>query len=59
MATRHARNARDSHSPVRFASSHLAFDKIAAKRFAAHCGCEGADRRRLEHIDAALVEYDN
>ena len=28
------------------ASSHLAFDKVAAKRFAAHCGREGAGRRR-------------
>jgi len=40
------------------ASSHLAFDKIAAKRFAAIAGVKAPIGLRLEEIDAALVEYD-
>ena len=40
------------------ASSHLAFDKIAAKRFAAIAGVMAPIGLRLEDIDAALVEYD-
>jgi D-alanine-D-alanine ligase len=40
------------------ASSHLAFDKIAAKRFAAIAGVKPPIGLRLEDIDAALVEYD-
>jgi D-alanine-D-alanine ligase len=40
------------------ASSHLAFDKIAAKRFAAIAGVRAPIGVRLEDIDAALVEYD-
>jgi D-alanine-D-alanine ligase len=40
------------------ASSHLAFDKIAAKRFAAIAGVKAPIGLRLEDIDAALVEYD-
>ena len=39
------------------ASSHLAFDKIAAKRFAAIAGVMAPIGLRLEDIDAALVEY--
>ena len=40
------------------ASSHLAFDKIAAKRFAAIAGVKAPIGLRLEDIDAALVQYD-
>ena len=40
------------------ASSHLAFDKIAAKRFAAIAGVKAPIGLRLEDIDAALVAYD-
>src|SRR4030081_3407108 len=40
------------------ASSHLAFDKIAAKRFAAIAGVMAPIGLRLEDIDAALVGYD-
>ena len=40
------------------ASSHLAFDKIAAKRFAAIAGVKAPIGLRLEDIDAALVEHD-
>src|SRR6266702_3034182 len=40
------------------ASSHLAFDKIAAKRFAAIAGVKAPIGLRLEDIDAALGEYD-
>jgi D-alanine-D-alanine ligase len=40
------------------ASSHLAFDKIATKRFAAIAGVKAPIGLRLEDIDAALVEYD-
>ena len=40
------------------ASSHLAFDKIAAKRFAAIAGVKAPIGLRLEDIDAALIEYD-
>ena len=40
------------------ASSHLAFDKIAAKRFAVIAGVKAPIGLRLEDIDAALVEYD-
>ena len=39
------------------ASSHLAFDKIAAKRFAAIAGVKAPDGVALEEIDAALAEY--
>jgi D-alanine-D-alanine ligase len=40
------------------ASSHLAFDKIAAKRFAAIAGVKAPIGLRLEDIDAALVDFD-
>ncbi len=39
------------------AASHLAFDKIAAKRFAAIAGVKTAVGIRLEEIDAAFAEY--
>jgi D-alanine-D-alanine ligase len=39
------------------ASSHLAFDKIAAKRFAAIAGVTAPVGLLLEDIDAALAEY--
>jgi D-alanine-D-alanine ligase len=39
------------------ASSHLAFDKIAAKRFAAIAGVTGPDGVALGDIEAALTEY--
>ena len=39
------------------ASSHLAFDKIAAKRFAAIAGVKAPDGVALEDIEAALAEY--
>jgi D-alanine-D-alanine ligase len=39
------------------ASSHLAFDKIAAKRFAAIAGVTPPAGVALEDIDAALAEY--
>jgi D-alanine-D-alanine ligase len=39
------------------ASSHLAFDKIAAKRFAAIAGVKAPAGIALEDIDAALAEY--
>jgi D-alanine-D-alanine ligase len=39
------------------ASSHLAFDKIAAKRFAAIAGVKPPAGVALEDIDAALAEY--
>jgi D-alanine-D-alanine ligase len=39
------------------ASSHLAFDKVAAKRFAAIAGVKAPIGLRLEDIDAALTEY--
>jgi D-alanine-D-alanine ligase len=38
-------------------SSHLAFDKIAAKRFAAIAGVEVPESIQLEEIDAAFAEY--
>jgi D-alanine-D-alanine ligase len=38
-------------------SSHLAFDKIAAKRFAAIAGVKVPDNIRLEEIDAAFADY--
>jgi D-alanine-D-alanine ligase len=39
------------------ASSHLAFDKVAAKRFAAIAGVKAPNGIALEDIEAALVEY--
>ena len=39
------------------ASSHLAFDKVAAKRFAAIAGVKAPDGIDLEDIDAAFAEY--
>src|SRR5207302_10237355 len=39
------------------ASSHLAFDKIAAKRFAALVGVKAPKDVMLEQADAALAEY--
>jgi D-alanine-D-alanine ligase len=39
------------------ASSHLAFDKVAAKRFAAIAGVKAPAGIALEDIDAALAEY--
>jgi D-alanine-D-alanine ligase len=39
------------------ASSHLAFDKVAAKRFAAIAGVKAPIGVRLEDIDAALTQY--
>jgi D-alanine-D-alanine ligase len=39
------------------ASSHLAFDKVAAKRFAAVAGVTAPIGLMLEDIDAALAEY--
>jgi D-alanine-D-alanine ligase len=39
------------------ASSHLAFDKAAAKRFAAIAGVKAPEGIALEDIDAALAEY--
>jgi D-alanine-D-alanine ligase len=39
------------------ASSHLAFDKVAAKRFAAIAGVKAPAGVLLEDIDAALSEY--
>jgi D-alanine-D-alanine ligase len=39
------------------ASSHLAFDKVAAKRFAAVAGVTAPIGVMLEDIDAALAEY--
>ncbi len=39
------------------ASSHLAFDKVAAKRFAAIAGVPGPAGVALEDIDAAFAEY--
>ena len=39
------------------ASSHLAFDKPAAKRFAAIAGVKAPAGVRLEHAEAALAEY--
>ena len=39
------------------ASSHLAFDKVAAKRFAAIAGVKTAKGLALEEIDAAFAEY--
>jgi D-alanine-D-alanine ligase len=39
------------------ASSHLAFDKIAAKRFAAIAGVKAPIGLMLQDIDAALAEY--
>jgi D-alanine-D-alanine ligase len=39
------------------ASSHLAFDKAAAKRFAAVAGVKGPEGIALEDIDAAFAEY--
>src|ERR1700675_2625435 len=39
------------------ASSHLAFDKIAAKRFAAIAGVKVTVDVVLEHVEAALAEY--
>jgi D-alanine-D-alanine ligase len=39
------------------ASSHLAFDKIAAKRFAAIAGVNAPEGIALEDIDAAFAEY--
>ncbi len=38
-------------------SSHLAFDKVSAKRFAAIAGVTVPDNIRLEEIDAAFEEY--
>ncbi len=38
-------------------SSHLAFDKVAAKRFAAIAGVEVPENIALEEIDEALAEY--
>ena len=39
------------------ASSHLAFDKVAAKRFVAIAGVHGPAGVALEDIEAALAEY--
>jgi D-alanine-D-alanine ligase len=39
------------------ASSHLAFDKVAAKRFAAIAGVKAPDGIALEDIEAAFAEY--
>ncbi len=39
------------------ASSHLAFDKIAAKRFAAIAGVPAPAGLALEHLDRALADY--
>ena len=39
------------------ASSHLAFDKVAAKRFAAIAGVKAPASVALEDIDAAFAEY--
>src|SRR4029078_480617 len=39
------------------ASSHLAFDKIAAKRFVAIAGVQAPEGIALEDIDAAFAEY--
>src|SRR6266851_4427450 len=39
------------------ASSHLAFDKVAAKRFASIAGVKAPIGLMLEDIDAALAEY--
>jgi D-alanine-D-alanine ligase len=39
------------------ASSHLAFDKVAAKRFAAIAGVKAPQGVALENIEAALIEY--
>jgi len=39
------------------ASSHLAFDKVAAKRFAAIAGVKAPDGVALENIEAAFAEY--
>jgi D-alanine-D-alanine ligase len=39
------------------ASSHLAFDKVAAKRFAAIAGVRAPQDIALEDIDAAFAEY--
>jgi D-alanine-D-alanine ligase len=39
------------------ASSHLAFDKIAAKRFAEIAGVKAPSGVALEHAEAALVQY--
>jgi D-alanine-D-alanine ligase len=39
------------------ASSHLAFDKVAAKRFAAIAGVTAPAGVKLEDIEAALAEY--
>src|ERR1700694_329241 len=39
------------------ASSHLAFDKVAAKRFAEIAGVKAPKGVALEEIDAALAEY--
>ena len=39
------------------ASSHLAFDKVAAKRFAEIAGVKAPKGMALEDIDAALAEY--
>jgi len=39
------------------ASSHLAFDKIAAKRFAVLGGVRAAEGVALEHMEAALARY--
>jgi D-alanine-D-alanine ligase len=39
------------------ASSHLAFDKIAAKRFAALAGVKAPKDVALEQLDAAFAEY--
>src|ERR1700759_4003576 len=38
-------------------SSHLAFDKVAAKRFAAIAGVKVPDNIPLDEIDAAFAEY--
>src|ERR1700687_5415859 len=39
------------------ASSHLAFDKVAAKRFAAIAGVKAPDGIELEDIEAAFAKY--
>src|SRR5665213_2235486 len=39
------------------ASSHLAFDKVAAKRFASLAGVKAPEGIALEDIEAALTEY--
>ena len=39
------------------ASSHLAFDKVAAKRFAAIAGVKAPGGVALEELEAALAEY--